>query len=69
MAACMPVIPLDQAAQSVVPVAVTVGDKTEALCQWAAGRCLSAYTAGVYSRSEVVSDGRIKSVVREPGVH
>ena len=66
MAACMPGIPLDQAAQSVVPVAVTVGDKIGGIRQWAAGRRLSAYRAGVYSRSEAGSDGRIRRVVREP---
>ena len=41
-------MPLVQAAQNVVPVAVTAGDKIEALRQWASGRCLSADLAGVY---------------------
>jgi SpoVK/Ycf46/Vps4 family AAA+-type ATPase len=45
-------VPLVQAAQNVVPVAVTAGDKIEGLRQWASGRCLSADRAGVYSRSE-----------------
>ena len=36
-----------QASQNVVPVAVTAGDKIEALRQWASGRCLSADRAGV----------------------
>jgi len=62
-------VPLVQAAQNVVPVAVTAGDKIEALRQWASGRCLSADRAGVYSRSEGVSGGRIRRVVREPGVN
>ncbi len=47
---------LVQAAQNVVPVAVTAGtagDKIEGLRQWASGRCLSADRASVYSRSEV----------------
>jgi hypothetical protein len=44
---------LVQAAQNVVPAAVTAGDKIEGLRQWASGRCLSADRAGVYSRSEV----------------
>jgi len=35
-------VPLVQAAQNVVPVAVTAGDKIEVLRQWASGRCLSA---------------------------
>ena len=62
-------VPLVQAAQNVVPVAVTAGDKIEGLRQWASGRCLSADRAGVYSRSEGVSGGRVRRVVREPGVN
>jgi hypothetical protein len=46
-------VPLGRAAQNVVPVAVTAGDKIESLRQWASGRCLSADRAGVYSRLEV----------------
>ena len=62
-------VPLVQAAQNVGPVAVTAGDKIEGLRQWASGRCLSADRAGVYSRSEGVSGGRVRRVVREPGVN
>jgi len=62
-------VPLVQAAQNVVPVAVTAGDKIENLRQWASGRCLSADRAGVYSRSESGSGGRVRRVVREPGVN
>jgi hypothetical protein len=62
-------VPLVQAAQNVVPVAGTAGDKIEGLRQWASGRCLSADRAGVYSRSEGVSGGRVRRVVREPGVN
>ena len=62
-------VPLAGAAQNVVPVAVTAGDKIEQLRQWASGRCLSADRAGVYSRSEGVSDARVRRVVREPGVN
>jgi len=40
-------VPLVQAAQNVVPVAVTAGDKIEGLRRWASGRCLSADRAGV----------------------
>ena len=58
-------VPLVQAAQNVVPVAATAGDKIEALRQWASGRCLSADRAGVYSRTEVGgSGGRVRKVVR-----
>jgi hypothetical protein len=52
-----------RAAQNVVPVAVTAGDKIEGLRQWASGRCLSADRAGVYSRSEV-GGARARRVVR-----
>jgi len=45
-------VPLVGAAQNVVPVAVTAGDKIEQLRQWASGRCLSADRAGVYSREQ-----------------
>ena len=62
-------VPLVQAAQNVVPVAVTAGDKIEGLRQWASGRCLSADRAGVYSRSEAGGGGRVRRVVREPGVN
>jgi len=57
-------VPLIQAAQNVVPVAITAGDKIEALRQWASGRCLSADRAGVYSRLERGSGGRVRRVVR-----
>jgi len=55
---------LQEAAQNVVPVAVTAGDKIEGLRQWASGRCLSADRVGVYSRSEGSSGGRVRRVVR-----
>jgi hypothetical protein len=50
--------------QNVVPVAVTAGDKIESLRQWASGRCLSAERAGVDSRTEGSSGGRVTRVVR-----
>ena len=57
-------VPLVQAAQNVVPVAVTAGDKIEALRQWASRRCLSADRASVYLRSEGVSGGRLRRAVQ-----
>jgi len=62
-------VPLVQAAQNVVPVAVTAGDKIEGLRQWASGRCLSVDRAGVYSRMEGVSGGQVRRVVLEQGVN
>ena len=61
-------VPLVQAAQNVVPVAVTAGDKIESLRRWASGRCLSADRAGVCSSAEVAG-ARARGVVREPGVN
>ncbi len=44
-------VPLLQAAQQVVPVAVTAAEAVERLRTWAHGRCLSADRAGLYSRA------------------
>jgi SpoVK/Ycf46/Vps4 family AAA+-type ATPase len=41
-------VPLVQAAQNVVPVAVTSAEAVERLRQWASGRCLSADRPGIY---------------------
>ena len=63
-------VPLVQAAQNVVPVAVTAGDKIEHLRQWASGRVLSADQPGIYSRQEnPVENPRVRRVIREPGVN
>jgi len=59
-------VPLIEASQNVVPVAITAGDKIEALRQWASGRCLSA-DRGVYSRKEQAG-ASVRRVVREPGL-
>jgi len=55
------------AAQNVVPVAVTAGDKIESLRQWASGRSLSADRAGVYSLAESGRRvGRMQKFLIEP---
>ena len=60
-------VPLIQAAQNVVPVAVTSGDKIEQLRQWASGRVLSADLPGIYSRQESPAENsRVRRVMREP---
>ncbi|MEQ9380031.1 MAG: AAA family ATPase [Pirellulales bacterium] len=41
-------VPLRQAAQNVVPVAVTASESVERLRNWASGRCLSANEPGIY---------------------
>ena len=43
-------VTLSQAAQHVVPVAVTAAESVERLRTWASGRCLSAAAPGVYRR-------------------
>jgi SpoVK/Ycf46/Vps4 family AAA+-type ATPase len=43
-------VPLKEAAQNVVPVAVTASESVEKLRTWAAGRCLDASRHGVYTR-------------------
>jgi hypothetical protein len=42
-------LPLSQAAQNVVPVAVTAAESVERLRTWASGRCLSASQPGIYN--------------------
>jgi hypothetical protein len=43
-------VPLTEAAQHVVPVAVTAAEQVERLRTWAGGRCLSASLPGIYRR-------------------
>jgi len=43
-------VPLVDAAQNIVPVAVTAGESVERLRSWASGRCLAADRPGIYSR-------------------
>lgn len=56
-------LPLLQAAQNVVPLAVTASESIDCLRGWASGRCLSARDAGIY-RKEVPSPRR--KVQRDP---
>ncbi len=60
--------PLIQAAENVVPVAVTAGESVERLRQWADGRCLSAEQTGVYRNQKPQGSGRRK-VNRNPSVN
>jgi SpoVK/Ycf46/Vps4 family AAA+-type ATPase len=59
-------LPLCQAAENVVPVAVTAAEAVERLRTWADGRCLSADQAGIFRRH---GDGPAKArrrVSRDP---
>jgi SpoVK/Ycf46/Vps4 family AAA+-type ATPase len=58
-------LPLVEAAQNVVPVAVTAAESVERLRSWASGRCLSADRPGVYVHGEATSKSR-RRVSRDP---
>jgi len=58
-------LPLAQAAENVVPVAVTAAEAVERLRAWAGGRCLSADRAGIYRR-EVPAAASRRRVTRDP---
>lgn len=58
-------LPLVQAAQNVVPVAVTAVESVERLRTWASGRCLSAEQPGLY-RYEPTRNTARRSVSRKP---
>ena len=45
-------VPLTQAAQNVIPVAVTAGESVEKLRSWADGRCLDAERGGIYRHTQ-----------------
>ena len=51
-------LPLKQAAQNVVPVAVTASESMGRLQTWASGRCLSASQSGVYRQTKGPSKTR-----------
>ena len=59
--------PLTQAAENVVPVAVTSSESVLRLREWASGRCLSADHPGIY-RHDAKPTGRRK-VNRDPSVN
>lgn len=61
-------VPLIQAAQNVVPVAVTAAESVSKLRTWASGRCLSAQQPGIYHGSELKSGSRRK-VSRESSLN
>jgi ATPase family associated with various cellular activities (AAA) len=59
-------VPLVEAAQNIVPVAVTPGESVEQLRQWAAGRCLSADRSGLYTRGTEAAIKPGRNVRRDP---
>jgi hypothetical protein len=59
-------IPLIDATQHIVPVAVTAGESVERLRSWASGRCLSADRPGIYSRGNDIGGKSGRNVQRDP---
>ena len=57
-------VPLVQAAQNVVPVAMTASESVERLRTWAGGRCLSANQSGIYQSGSKPRQRR--RVARDP---
>ena len=62
-------VPLVEAAQHIVPVAVTAGEAVERLRSWAAGRCLSADRPGLYTRAADVAAKPGRAVRRDPSAN
>lgn len=59
-------LPLVQAAQNVVPVAVTAAESVDKLRSWASGRCLSADKPGIYRREAASTQRASRKVSRDP---
>ena len=62
-------VPLLDAAQNIVPVAVTAGESVERLRTWAAGRCLSADRPGIYTRATDPTGKSGRNVNRSPSAN
>jgi hypothetical protein len=62
-------VPLTEAAQQVVPVAVTAAEPMDRLRSWASGRCLSAAAAGVYRRAAAEAARPTRRVYRGPSAN
>jgi hypothetical protein len=59
-------LPLVQAAQNVVPVAVTAAESVERLKTWATGRCLDANVGGIYRKDSASTSTARRKVSRDP---
>jgi len=57
---------LVQAAQNVVPVAVTAAESVERLRGWASGRCLSADKPGIYRSAGAPAAKPGRKISRDP---
>jgi len=61
-------IPLVQAAENVVPVAVTASEPIERLRKWASSRCLSASQPGIFQHGKSATKSR-RRVNRDPSTN
>jgi len=62
-------VPLVQASQNIVPVAVTAAESVDQLRNWASGRCLSADTTGIYTRASGPKAKSRRKIPRDPSVN
>ena len=62
-------VPLVEAAQNIVPVAVTAAESVERLADWASGRCLNADVPGIYQRSGTSTGRSRRRINRDPSVN
>lgn len=61
-------VPFIQAAQNVVPVAVTAAESVERLRSWASGRCLDASHPGIYQH-ETSGGKQRRKIPRDPSLN
>jgi len=62
-------VSLIQAAQNVVPVAVTAAESVGRLRDWASGRCLDADSSGIYNPGGAAPRKRRRSIPRDPSMN
>ncbi len=62
-------VPLVQAAQNIVPVAITAAESVERLRNWASGRCLSADKTGIYTGAGPTGQKTRRKISRDPSVN
>src|SRR5205085_9666834 len=62
-------LPLVEAAQNIVPVAVTAGESIERPRSWAGGRCLDADRPGLYTRGPGGPGKPGRNVRRDPSAN
>jgi SpoVK/Ycf46/Vps4 family AAA+-type ATPase len=62
-------VPLVQAAQNIVPVAVTAAESVERLRNWASSRCLSADKMGIYTCASPPKGKSRREIPRDPSIN